>query len=74
MMPPFLGYPAQPDYDDEGPHESAIPRLMADLWTEGDDEDREWIDSCLETARKAMERDFKRDHHRMVYGHSLTVW
>lgn len=74
MMPAFLGFPDQPDYDDEGPHESAVPSLIAGLWADGDDEDREWIDSCLRSAKREAERNFARDHHRMVFGHSLTVW
>lgn len=77
MMPAFLGYPDQPDYDDDegdGPHESAVPLLFSELWSEGDDEDRDWIDSCLRSAKREMERNFQLDHHRMVFGHSLTTW
>jgi hypothetical protein len=71
VMPPFLGFPEQPEFDDEGPHESAVPRLIAGLWVDGDDEDREWIDSILGAAKREAERNFARDYTRMVFGYCL---
>lgn len=65
----------QPDYHlMEGPDEWSIPSIIAGLWVEGDDEDRDWIDSLQRTARWRSAREFEADHYRSVFGGTPTVW
>lgn len=58
----------QPDYaaiaDAADISEWAIPRLIADIWSDGDDDDRREIDRHLD----AMRRRGEADHAATIHG------
>jgi hypothetical protein len=61
VMPPFLGYPAQPDYMEmvDAYDPPFLPTLIRDMWIEGDYLERRAVDRLLERQRRSMERDMK---------------
>lgn len=62
----------QPDYAlmaEAAPlSEWSIPRLVADIWTEGDEEDRREIDRHLARLRRQGEAD----HARMIHAWTFS--
>ncbi len=71
MIPGLLGMPDQPDYmEATDAFQFNMAKITAQHWVDGDDDERAMIDQNLDRARKRMERDFKDDHHWMVFGES----
>lgn len=62
----------QPDYAamaEAAPiSEWSIPRLIADIWADGDEEDRREIDRHLERMRRQGERDHADMQRRWTFG------
>lgn len=59
LMPPFLAYPAQPDFMEmvDAYDPPFLPTLIRDMWTNGDHHERRVVDRLLETQRRSLERD-----------------
>ena len=62
----------QPDYAEMAEaaplSEWSIPRLIADIWSDGDEDDRREIDRHLERMRRQCERDHADMQHRWMFG------